>query len=841
LAAALTEQTGTDERPPMPRFPARLLSAVAPFLALMLALLSALASPHAATAQGLVAQSGAKAATTETETEAEAPGPLSALLEVLRDEAARDALIAELERVTTETGPVDELQQAAEEVQRVEPRPSIGARIAQATQGIAEGLAEQANGILRSFSGGGTLMIGLSSLDLPVLWETFRSLILIIVITVAVWMGLRALATPVYRRMGERTAGANFLRIIFLFLGSTLLDAAVVVAAWALGYAITLLALGEFAQMGFRQALYLNAFLLVELVKVAIRAIVSPATGGLRLVNLSNSAAVRLNRHVNVVVSVLGYGQLFVVPLVNRNISFMAGLGISALLSAFVLVYLVILVIRHRDNVANWIARRLMADRVEEERDPLPPGDAASEPAGLAGDAADPALEAAAPPAAATAEPATGIAPTAPPPPARKQLGGVLGTLTRTWHWFALGYLAFMFVTVISRSGRVVSDYLIGSGKVLAAALIGSLIVGAIGRALRHGVVLPEEMRRKLPLLEPRLNAIVPKVLIALRLLVALAVVIYTLGVIGLFNLSAWFSSPLGLEVSGRVVSVVLILLVAALIWLAVNSWIDYRLNPEVGKVPTSRETTLLSLFRNAFAIALLIFTLMFALAEIGLDIGPLLASAGVLGLAIGFGAQKLVQDIITGVFIQFENAMNVGDVVTVGGTTGVVEKLTVRSVSLRDVQGTFHIIPFSSVDMVSNFMRDFSYFVCDMGIAYREDVDEAKQAMFDAFEELKRDPDQRGNIMGEMEWFGLNSFGDSAVVVRSRIKTVPGTQWGLGRAYNGILKRIFDERGIEIPFPHQTIYFGEAKDGRTQALRLKQVEDGTARPDETGSPPAEG
>ena len=216
----------------------------------------------------------------------------------------------------------------------------------------------------------------------------------------------------------------------------------------------------------------------------------------------------------------------------------------------------------------------------------------------------------------------------------------------------------------------------------------------------------------------------------------------------------------------------------------------------------------------------------MFALAEIGLDIGPLLASAGVLGLAIGFGAQKLVQDIITGVFIQFENAMNVGDVVTVGGTTGVVEKLTVRSVSLRDVQGTFHIIPFSSVDMVSNFMRDFSYFVCDMGIAYREDVEEAKQAMFDAFDELKADPEQRANIMGEMEWFGVNSFGDSAVVVRARIKTVPGTQWGLGRAYNGILKRIFDARGIEIPFPHQTIFFGEAKDGRTQALRLKQVDD---------------
>ena len=118
----------------------------------------------------------------------------------------------------------------------------------------------------------------------------------------------------------------------------------------------------------------------------------------------------------------------------------------------------------------------------------------------------------------------------------------------------------------------------------------------------------------------------------------------------------------------------------------------------------------------------------MFVLSELGLDIAPLLASAGVLGLAIGFGAQKMVQDIITGVFIQLENAMNVGDVVTVGGTTGSVERLTIRSASLRDVQGVYHIIPFSSVDMVSNYVKDFGYYVCDMGIAYREDTEEAKE-----------------------------------------------------------------------------------------------------------------
>ncbi|MEL6679579.1 MAG: mechanosensitive ion channel domain-containing protein, partial [Pseudomonadota bacterium] len=194
---------------------------------------------------------------------------------------------------------------------------------------------------------------------------------------------------------------------------------------------------------------------------------------------------------------------------------------------------------------------------------------------------------------------------------------------------------------------------------------------------------------------------------------------------------------------------------------------------------------------------------------------------AGVLGLAIGFGAQKMVQDVITGIFIQFENAINVGDVVTAGGTTGVVEKLTVRSVSLRDINGIFHIVPFSSVDLVSNYMRDFSYHVEDMGVAYREDIDTVREAMEDAFDALKEKPEFGPDIIGPMEWFGVQTLADSAVVLRVRIKTLPGKQWGMGRAFKEQCKRIFDARGIEIPFPHQTLYWGEDRDGDAPPLRV--------------------
>jgi small-conductance mechanosensitive channel len=143
-----------------------------------------------------------------------------------------------------------------------------------------------------------------------------------------------------------------------------------------------------------------------------------------------------------------------------------------------------------------------------------------------------------------------------------------------------------------------------------------------------------------------------------------------------------------------------------------------------------------------------------------------------------------------------------------------VVERLTIRSVGLRDQQGVYHIIPFSSVDAVSNFMRGFGYHVAEIGIAYRENIDEAQALMRQAFEELRQDPELGPTIIAPLEWHGLTSFGDSAVVVRARIKTQPGQQWAVGRAYNAIIKRLFDEHGIEMPFPHLTLYLGQNKDG---------------------------
>ncbi|MEO1292855.1 MAG: mechanosensitive ion channel domain-containing protein, partial [Pseudomonadota bacterium] len=328
----------------------------------------------------------------------------------------------------------------------------------------------------------------------------------------------------------------------------------------------------------------------------------------------------------------------------------------------------------------------------------------------------------------------------------------------------------------------------------------------------------------------PRLDR-VPKVLWVLRMGVIALVLAVSFNIIGLFDAQAWLDSEAGTQMMSALFSVAVIVGISLLIWLSMASWVEYRLNPLFGKPPTARETTLLTLMRNAASILLLVLTLMFSLSQIGLDIAPLLASAGVLGLAIGFGSQKLVQDIITGIFIQLENAMNVGDVVTVGGVSGVVEKLTVRSVSLRDLHGVFHIIPFSSVDSVSNFMRDFAFHVATIGVAYREEVGQVRQAMEDAFAETKANADVGGTILGDLEWMGLESFGESAVELRARIKTLPGKQWAVGRVYNEAIKTIFDARGIEIPFPHQTVYFGEDRTGNAPPVNVR-TEDRPRRAD---------
>ncbi len=237
----------------------------------------------------------------------------------------------------------------------------------------------------------------------------------------------------------------------------------------------------------------------------------------------------------------------------------------------------------------------------------------------------------------------------------------------------------------------------------------------------------------------------------------------------------------------------------------------------------STRKLTLLPLLRNIIRIALVLIAGMIVLTQLGINIGPLLAGAGVIGLAIGFGAQTLVRDIITGAFLLMEDSIAVGDWVEAGGHAGEVEKLTVRTVTLRDLSGTVHVVPFGDVTSVTNYNREYGYAMIDAGVAYRENYGHVVQALQDVALELRQDEIWGPDIIGDLEVFGLNNISDSAVEIRVRMKTRPLRQFAVRRAFLERMKQTFDERGIEIPFPHRTIWFGTGKDGQAPPLRLAQ------------------
>lgn len=241
--------------------------------------------------------------------------------------------------------------------------------------------------------------------------------------------------------------------------------------------------------------------------------------------------------------------------------------------------------------------------------------------------------------------------------------------------------------------------------------------------------------------------------------------------------------------------------------------------NPEAVK----RAATLGRVFRYLVAVVVSLIAGMLVLGELGVSVAPILGAAGVVGLAVGFGAQSLVKDYFAGFFILLEDQVRHGDVVEIAGKSGFVEEITLRYVRLRDYEGNVHYVANGLITTVTNMSRGFAQSVIDVGIAYREDVDEAFGVMRDVARELRADPAFGHRILDDLEIAGVDRWADSAVVLRCRFKVAPLEQWAVRREFLRRLKRAFDERGIEIPFPHLTIYPGVAKDGSAPELRIRQ------------------
>jgi len=225
----------------------------------------------------------------------------------------------------------------------------------------------------------------------------------------------------------------------------------------------------------------------------------------------------------------------------------------------------------------------------------------------------------------------------------------------------------------------------------------------------------------------------------------------------------------------------------------------------------SKRAATLTGILRTIALSAIWAIVIIESLQLVGLDVAPILAGAGILGLAVGFGAQNLVRDLISGFFIILEDHIRLGDVAVINGTGGAVETITFRTISLRDFSGVVHVFPNGGITTLSNMTKDWSAFVLDMGVAYREDTDRVVALMQSIGEELRQDPELGRLIIEPIEVVGIENFADSAVTLRARIKTKPAEQWKIGREYRRRLKQAFDAQRIEIPFPMRTLVMGEA------------------------------
>ncbi len=633
--------------------------------------------------------------------------------------------------------------------------PSIGDRVLNsAPEIIAEAIAD----IRRDFRNlRSTLrrLGGLSDIDPADGWATVVGTLILVASSVGTLLLGRTALIPAYRRLARLAEEGSGRRRLGLGLLSVLLDLALLTLATLVTlFAALLVAAIHDGEIPPRQynLIYAFAFFYAGALAIAIRAALSPRTHHLRPIPVGNETARYWALHLTVVIAIAVFGELFARQVVRELANPITANAVSVAFHVVGAVYLAILILRNRNGPVRWV------DSLAE---------AEPQRAGLA----------------------------------------VAAMLMRYWHIPALLAVGWILNATVT-SGAEALPMLWRIVLVFLSLAAATATITILNHFAHRGVTLPLAFQRSIPNLGPRLNAFVPAFLRFLRYVVLMVWLGYAAQVLDLADPWRWFEARYGFDFAGAVTSLIIIVLVCYAAWLAVTSWIEYQLTPDARYEPTPRQQTLFSLLRNAALVGILLIGSSYALASFGISIAPLLASAGVVGLAIGFGSQKLVQDIINGLFIQFESAISVGDVVELGGQIGTAEKLTIRSVSLRDVQGVLHIIPFSSVDAVSNHTMGYSYHVADMSVAYGADLDRAKEEMLAAYDDLKNDYSWGSKLLGGIEWFGVQSLGANAVILRSRIKTRPGEQWGVGRAYAERVKRRFDAAGIEIPFPQMKLWY---------------------------------
>jgi moderate conductance mechanosensitive channel len=370
-----------------------------------------------------------------------------------------------------------------------------------------------------------------------------------------------------------------------------------------------------------------------------------------------------------------------------------------------------------------------------------------------------------------------------------------------------------------------------GFSYVARATIITLLIIGAVSagetwlpRLFNRLSGLDAALLERYPLMVTRANRYIP----VLRRGVVYAIRIAAF----LLILAAWrvdvqgiLFGDTGRDLLGRFADIAIVLVIALISWEIasglITAHLDRRDPTGSAVIRSARIRTLLPLARNALLIVISLMATLIILSEVGVDIAPLLAGAGVVGLAIGFGAQSLVKDVITGAFFMFEGTINIGDVVDLGGKAGQVESMNIRSIRLRDYNGNLHTVNFGSVGMVTNMTRDFSYFLSDVKVAYRYDVDDVIAVLHATDEEVRKDERFKYDILEPIEIAGVEMFADTTFVIRSRIKTRPIRQWDVGREFNRRLKLNLEAKGIQQAVPGLPAHVVVSDDDRKDNIKI--------------------
>lgn len=587
------------------------------------------------------------------------------------------------------------------------------------------------------------------------------------------------------RALAARGAPSTLVRVPLLF-GRALLELAPIAAFIVVGYGIL-----SVSEPGPRVRLValaiINATVILQVLLVAVRIAIAPDAPNLRLIRMGDANTVRLYVWIRRLAAVGVYGYFMAEGAYVLGLPLGAYGALLKLLGLALAGMLIALILQNRRAVAEWM-----------HGNPLS-GD---------GD-----------PVATEAREADGQ-------------GAVLRSARRRfadiWHVLAIIYVVVTFgVWVLNVYGGF--EYLArATGITIAVAVAARLLVNGINRALRRGLRMGAETRAALPQLQERANLYIPILHRAVKTViwvVALMMILYGWGI----NTLAWTEIPLGRRIVGSAVSIALLLVGAVVAWEIVSALIE-RFLASTDRNGTriersARVRTLLPLLRNAFLVVLVTMVSLITLSELGVNIAPLLAGAGVVGLAVGFGSQTLVKDIITGLFILFEDSISIGDVVDVGGGhSGVVEALSIRSIRLRDGSGAIHSVPFNSVTTVKNMSKDFSYALFEVRVSYREDPDRVIEVLKEVGNGLQADPQFAPDILVPLEVMGLDKFQpDSSQLITARFKTRPTKQWGVSREFNRRMKKRFDELGVDVPTGAMQLVVGSGHPDRALAEALSQ------------------